>query len=295
MRPQQLAKFLTFSLTNNLNVLVKGSPGAGKTSIITKVAQDLQYELIVSHPVVSDPTDYKGLPFAQDGRALFLPYGDLERLITADKPTIFFLDDLGQASTEVQKAIMHILLARHIGDHKISDHVRFVAATNRKSDKAGVTGILEPVKSRFASIVELDIHVDDWLDWAMLNDMPVELIGFVKFKPDILLNATLSNDMVNSVSPRTLAHVGAMQNAGIHRDMEREAFSGAAGEGFATEYLAFLVLCRDLPSIDSIIKHPQTTEVPRAIDTKYVLATTLGQHMSLATIDNIVTYCISST
>ena len=36
-----------------------------------------------------------------------------------------------------------------------SDQVTFIACTNRKTDMAGVTGILEPVKSRFISISEL--------------------------------------------------------------------------------------------------------------------------------------------
>ena len=66
-----------------------------------------------------------------------------------------FLDDLGQAPMSVQAAAMQLILARRINGFKISDKVIFMAATNRREDKAGVTGILEPVKSRFAWIVEL--------------------------------------------------------------------------------------------------------------------------------------------
>ena len=91
------------------------------------------------------------MPFVTDGQAEFLPFGDLRALIQADKDTVFFLDDLGQAPPTVQAAAMQLILARRINGHHVSDSVTFIAATNRKQDKAGVSGILEPVKSRFAT------------------------------------------------------------------------------------------------------------------------------------------------
>src|SRR5688572_28860406 len=158
MTPSQLEGFLAFCFTNRLPVLIKGKPGIGKSDITEQAAIAANCKLIISHPVVSDPTDYKGLPFAMNGEAHFLPYSDLKKLIDAKEPTVFFLDDLGQAPAAVQAACMQLILARQLNGHKISDFVTFLAATNRKEDKAAVSGLLEPVKSRFASIVELEVN-----------------------------------------------------------------------------------------------------------------------------------------
>ena len=64
MKATQLQQLLQFSIANNLPILVKGKPGIGKSDIIEQACIDAGADLIISHPVVSDPTDFKGLPFA---------------------------------------------------------------------------------------------------------------------------------------------------------------------------------------------------------------------------------------
>ena len=241
MKPKELQRFLAFAFNKGESVLIKGKPGIGKSDIVAQACADAGCELIISHPVVSDPTDYKGMPFVDGKEAKFLPFNELNRLINASVPTVFFLDDLGQASPSVQAACMQLLLARRINEFKVSDHITFVAATNRKEDKAGVSGILEPVKSRFASIVELNVNTEDWCEWAVNNGMPHELISFLRFRPDMLDKETVpSKDIVNTHSPRTVASLGRLQNKGLPVDLRYEVFKGATGEGFAVEYLPIL-------------------------------------------------------
>jgi len=234
------------------------------SDIVAQACKSIDAKLITSHPVVSDPTDYKGLPFpTKDGtEATFLPFGDLLRLIRAKKPTVFFLDDLGQAPSSVQAAVMNLLLARKINGHKVADCVTFLAATNRRQDKAAVQGILEPVKSRFAAIVELEINIDDWVEWAIKNDMPTELIAFIRFRPDLLNKFKPTADIVNTPNPRTVAFVGSMVNKGIPDDCEYEIISGATGEGFAAEFTGFRQVWKDLPDLDKLIADPKGTKVP---------------------------------
>lgn len=143
MKPSQLAALLAKTIPGKRPVLIKGAPGIGKTDVVTQACQAAGADLVISHPVVSDPIDYKGLPALADGRAEFLPFGELRTLIEANSLTVFFLDDLGQAPPTVQAAAMQLILARRINGHLVSEQVCFVAATNRKQDKAGVTGDLE--------------------------------------------------------------------------------------------------------------------------------------------------------
>ena len=240
MKPSQLQAFLKVAIPNKVSILIKGAPGVGKSDIVTQVAKELGYNLIVEHPIVSDPTDFKGLPFPRGEEAVFLPYGNLSRIIKTKEPTIFFIDDLGQALYAVQAAVMQLLLTARIGSHKVSDKVTFVAATNRRIDQAGVQGLLEPVKSRFISIVELTPDLEDWCKWALENNMPPELVAFIRFRPNLLFDFTPTKDLVNSSCPRTVANVGKLINMGIPKELEYELFTGAAGEKFASEFVGFL-------------------------------------------------------
>lgn len=291
MNSTQLTNFLQFAIQNKFPVMITGKPGIGKTSIVEQASEAAGADLIVSHPVVSDPTDYKGLPFpGTDGTAHFLPFGELNRLIQAEKPTVFFLDDLGQAPSSVQAGCMNLILARRINGHIVSPYVTFMAATNRREDKAGVNGILEPVKSRFCSIIGLEVNTDDWVRWALNNNMPVELISFIRFRPATLEEFTASKDMTNSATPRTVAQAGRLQAAGLAKDLEFEVFKGAAGEAFAAEYTGFLRTFRNLPDIDAIILAPETAPVPDDAAVLYAISGALAHHANTQNLAPIIKY-----
>lgn len=290
MRATHLSNLLVFAITNNFPVLIKGMPGVGKSDIVEQACKLAGADLIISHPVVSDPTDYKGLPFVVNGKAVFLPIGDLELLMTATKKTVYLLDDLGQAPPSVQAACMQLILARRINGHKVSDNVVFVACTNRREDKAGVGGLLEPVKSRFYSIVELEVNTDDWVKWALSHNMPNELISFVQWRPELLCNFKPTKDLINSPCPRTVAAVGKMQSKGIPNDLFFDVVKGAVGEEFAVEYQAFIKLYMNLPTVNSIILDPDNALLPTDPASQYALTGALSDKMTPQNIGAIMIY-----
>jgi len=287
MEPKKLKKTLIESIKAGLPVLIKGSPGVGKSDIVAQVAKKLKMNLVISHPVVSDPTDFKGLPGIVDGEAEFLPFGDLRKLINAKKPTIAFLDDLGQAPAAVQAAAMQLILARRVNEYKISDKVVFIAATNRREDRAGVTGILEPVKSRFATIIELIPSADDWTEWAFKNDMPPEIIGFIHFRPNLLCTMEATSEIINHPCPRTIAFCGKLINAGLD---DLEVLAGAVGEGCAAELVGFMKVYKSLPNIKTILTKPDKATVPNEPAALYAVVAALVEKISKETYRNILRY-----
>jgi hypothetical protein len=276
--PSQLVTLLTAAIPARLPVLITGSPGIGKTDITEQVKDILGYDLLTSHPVVSDPTDFKGLPFAnnQSTEATFLPFGDLSIAINATRPLIWFFDDLGQAPQSVQAACMQLFLARRINGHFVSDFVTFIGATNRRTDRAGVSGILEPVKSRFASIVELTPDIDSWSQWAFGAGIPATLIAFLRFRPDLLSNFQPTADMSNSPMPRTWANLAKLETLGLPAQVETAAMAGAVGEGAAVEYIAFRRMFQSLTSIDAILLDPAGCKLPTAPNELYATCTALA-------------------
>jgi len=294
MKASQLVEFLTFAVTEGFPVLIKGKPGIGKSDLVNSVKDTVGYDLVTFIASIADPTDFKGQPYAvSDKQATFLPYDDLAVLINCTRPTIAFIDDIGQASTSVQAALMQLILLREVGGKKISDEVRFIAATNSKEDKAGVSGILEPVKSRFASIIELEVDTNDWVKWALNGgSMPTELIAFIRYRPELLSQFTPTKDIVNSPSPRTVAFVGKMINKGLSpfHSYFFEVVKGSCGEAWAAEFTAFMKIYANLPNIDQIFLNPDGVDVPTEPAVLYAISSVLASRITPTNAANAFKY-----
>ena len=292
MKPSQLASLLEKTISAKLPVLVTGAPGIGKSDIVKQAAEKAGADYYIEFPAISDPTDGKGLPVVGNGTgtATWLQFERHKIYCNTQKLSVVVLEDMGQAAMSVQASYMQWVLARRIGDVAISPHVAFVACTNRRTDKAGVQGLLEPVKSRFASIVNLDVDLNDWIKWALANNLPTELIAFVKFRPELLHDFKASNDLVNSPSPRTIANVGRLMGIGLPLEIEHECFAGAAGEGFAAEFRGFLQLFRTLPNPDLVFLNPTGAMVPSDPATLYALCSAISRKVTDQNISRFVQY-----
>lgn len=290
LQPKQLRVLLATAFAAGIPVLVQGEPGVGKSDVVAQAAADAGARLLVSHPAVEDPTDAKGFPVPGEDAARFLPFGTLNDALRSKDPTIWFLDDLGQSSPAVQAAYMQLLLAGRCGEHVLPECVTFVAATNGRSHRAGVSGILEPVKSRFGTIVELVPSLDDWCAWAVGAGMPPVLIAFLRFKPDLLCAFNPTADLENSPSPRTWAMVGKWMNAGLPPNLETVTFAGAVGLGAATEYCAFLGMARELVHPDRVIVDPEGTPIPTKLDALFAVSAALGQRANEQNFGRIMRY-----
>jgi hypothetical protein len=294
MRPRDVSTLLTSTINARLPVLLVGAPGVGKSDLVAQAAQASGADLIVSHPVVSDPTDAKGLPWVgKDGEsATFLPFGDLSRALHAEQPTVWFLDDLGQATPAVQASYMQLLLARRVNGHALPECVTFVAATNRRTDRAGVSGILESVKSRFVSIVHVEANLDDWCNWALRTNQPAELVAFVRFRPELLHQFNPTADLVNSPCPRTWAAAGKIIALKLSPAIELAALQGAVGDGPAAEFVAFLQIYRELPSLDAILLDPDSAPLPSQPAALYAVATGLAARATEANFARVAKYAM---
>lgn len=295
LKPSEYFELACLCMSKNFTLMVVGSPGGGKTEITIQASEYLGRKLIITHPVIEDPTNYKGLPFKEidsDGnvRADFVPFDMLRQIMTADVPTTLFFDDMGQAPKSVQAAAMQIVYGGQIDGKRISPHVSFVIATNRREDKAAVTGMIEPLKNR-ATIVNLDTDVDDWCRWAIENGQPPENVAFNRFRKNFLQSGyTPTIDFTNSATPRSIAKCGELLKAGVPKSIEREVYEGTAGKKFAIDFVQFLEHFRRIPNIDNIIKNPDKAEVPQNDSILYATCECLSAQATKKNFDNIMKY-----
>jgi hypothetical protein len=262
---------LHFEGHRNTQALIVGSSACGKTSCVKEASFEMDCEYEADHPAFNDPTDVKGLPWPDRSgdKAGHVPFALYKKLIDATKPIVFCIDDLGQGTAAVQASYMPLLFDRKIGNHKISDQVVIFATTNKKTDRAGVSGLLEPVKSRFGTIFNLGIDGNEWIQWAIKNDCDPSVIAYHKFWEgkggdwSHLYKFVATADMTNSPNYRGWASVGLnLMKMNLPGRTRRIAIAGAIGSEESTNFMDYLETVNKIPSIDSILRDGKNGQVP---------------------------------
>jgi hypothetical protein len=289
MRIKQLKPILVQAFKMGARVLIKGNSGIGKTDLVHECVKEINADLMTDYAALAEPIDYRGMPALTNcgNEAHFLPFGNLNKLIKAERPLICFFDEIGQSSIATQSALMGLILARHVNGTEISKHVTFCAATNLENTMSGVSGLIEPLKSRFQSILTLDTDIEDWTEWAYKHDIDARLVAFLNFRHDLLSQFKPTKAITNSANPRNWASLNKWLTNGIEN---LEVFQGAVGEGPATEFMSFLKVFTTLPPINDILTKPSTTKLPTENSAKFAVASALSRHANAGNIGAIITY-----
>lgn len=290
--PEQLREILINGIQNNLNILVSGGPGTGKTTIISDVVTNiLGYKFFISHPALDDPTDYKGLPCIVNEKAEFLPFGNLRKLVECKEKAVYFMDDLGQTPGSVQAPIMQLIHGGRVNGHRVENNIVFVGATNRKQDKSGVVGMYDALRSRFAAHVELAPSVQAWIQWAVKAQMPYQLISYVQgFGLEVLWDPRPSYDLRGYPNPRTLEYIGRWMNCGISKKNLMPIAAGECGYAWAQGFLGFLTIAEKTINPKEIIASPQTAEIPQDPSALYALCGSLASLANENNFKSIIEY-----
>jgi len=273
-------------------ILIVSEPGTGKSEIVQETAKELNVPIAVFHPIVEEPTDVKGFPWCYtvngQPRAQFVTYGEMARLLNPPGRLVAFLDDLGHASEDMQAAWTQPIWARNLNGHPISPNVVFIGATNDVTHKAGVYGMIEPLKSRFDSIIRYKPTIDDWVDWAWKHNMPDELIAFNRFRPELMFQFKPTKELTNSPCPRNVASLGKILTSNYPPDAIYELGEGAVGSGYMTEFMAYRELYAAMPDPLKVLADPDNAELPEEPGIMYALTTALARHASAKTMVNLV-------
>lgn len=285
MTISELIPVLNYHIEQQSNFLIYGAPGLGKTDLHFQVCQKLNIPLIVMTPALDDPTRYSGLYFVTNGQAQVLPFVDLKKVLETENRIHVFFDDLGQGSYAVQKALMPWLHGETIQGYRIPrEKLSFSAATNRKIDKSGVEGILEPVKSRFYFTYQLDFHLASWVQYGINKGYPDILLAFAKFQQD-LFEFRPNLDLGVSINPRTYSHLCEKFDS-FPQAIRSNLILGNLGLEQGTNFLNFEKCLSSLPNLNDIIKGKFVSPDLEA-SILYVVIMSLVKKFDLVNCDNI--------
>lgn len=286
MKASEIADGLTSLINIRQPVFLWGAPGIGKSQVVAQVGKKMRMQINDVRAVLLDPVDLRGLPHINENKQAdwcipaFLPQ---------EGKGILFLDELNAAPPLVQAACYQLILDRKLGDYELPDGWAVVAAGNRENDRAVTYRMPSALANRFVHF-DFEVDVDDWLSWASENELPPELISFIRFRPNLLHDFDPKRNEKAFPTPRSWEFVGRIIRSSQSERLEYNLIAGAVGQAAALELEGYLKIWRELPETKTLLAESQSADIPRDPATLYAVCEMLAQNACEETIEPIITY-----
>lgn len=273
-----VARALSVAVSAGLPIALRGRPGVGKTSMVEALAHSAGLYLEVVVGSLREPTDLAGLPIVRPdgGIDLAAPRWALNANAATGGALVLF-DELTTASPAVQAAMLRVVRERVVGDLRLADHVRIVAAYNDAVDCGGYDLEL-PMRSRFVHLTvtaDLEQFCDGLLHgWQTAatatppstasmveRNWQALIAAFVRARPGLLEVAPDLGSSGGYPTPRTwelaASAAQAVDRCGEDAEVRSLLLAGCVGPGPAAELCTF-VDNLDLPDPRTLLGSPAT-------------------------------------
>jgi len=262
----------------DVTIIGQGEPGIGKSATLKLLQQTYpDYEIAYIDCTLLDLGDF-ALPFTTEESSMrvtrFAPNARFKMHL--GKPVIVMLDEIGKAMKAVKNVLLTLMLEHRIGDNHLPAGSIVFGTTNLLSD--GVGDMLEAhARNRVALVTVSKPDADQWIDWAISNDVAPEVIAWVKQFPHALASYTDASQKDNPyifnptragmgavVTPRSLekaSHI-AKRRGELGDALTISLLTGTIGESASRDMQAFFTVVDKLPTWDAILASPNTAKLP---------------------------------
>lgn len=276
---------------NKVVPFILGAPGGGKSAVAREAIREMGIDTVIEFTAsLRDPVDVLGTPNNTGEYTRWVPPEEFYRLRQRtdgiNNRCALILEELSDAPVPMQNALCGVIYDRRAGNLQLSDNLFIVATGNRTEDKSGANRITSKLAGRTRRF-DFTENLEDWTAWALDNDVPVELIQFLRFRPGLL--SDFDPNRFANPTPRTWERVGL-----IPQSMPNELFfdnvAGEVGEGAAAEYTGFLRIYQNLPDIDSVLLDPEGADVPHDPAVLYAMTGALAKKATKDNFDRVSKY-----
>ena len=292
IRPSLLTNELRANARANIPTMVWGPPGIGKSQIAYQIANDLNAKLFELRANLFDPVDVRGglKVVEQEDGTYRTKYG-----VPEDYPdsnyggnVVLLVDELPNAPKATQNALLQLVLDKKIGTYTLPAGTAIIAAGNRSIDRAAVHEMPTPVKNRFAHY-EIEANIDDWVAWAMQNNISPTIVSFLRYRPTQLHNLDARENAFPT--PRAWEMVNRkLPFMGGNTDEEFYGTASLIGDGPAGEFIAFKKSVDKMPDLDQIVQNPTYTQVPDDPSVLYAVSGALASRADTNNFKEIMKY-----
>lgn len=287
MKPKQIYQLVSLAVDHAKEtppMLIEGPPGIGKSAVPFEVCQDKGKNFVDIRLVQRDPSEFRvPVPNMQTKKA--------EWFISEELPTdhiggIIALDELTSAPPLVQAMAYQLVFDRQLAEYHVPDEYYIMGMGNRLEDRAVVHKLSTALCNRFFHI-EFDVDIDQWIDWALSVGIDPNIIGFLKWRPELLHKFSADSQEKAFASPRTWDFTDRLLKI-VPKPLRAEVLEGTLGKGAAAEYMAFLKVQTELPDLDTIFGGDNF--VPHRMDLRYALVSALASRAKANQFNRMLEY-----
>lgn len=258
---------------------LQGEPGIGKSSILKALSKALPTHLTSYIDVPNMDLGDIAMPVIDHDAKVTRYYPNARFRIHEGKPVITMLDEYTKGMPPVQN-MLHPMFEAHnprLGDVAIHPESIVFLTGNLSTDGVG-DNLKAHSRNRIIPLQIRKCSSDEWLEWAVNNNIEPVVMAFVKQYPHALASYLDEGQADNPyiynpkkvqsafVSPRSLERASNIVRVRDQIDAESliAALTGAIGEAGARDLQAFVEYQSQLPTWESIIANPDTTLVPES-------------------------------
>jgi hypothetical protein len=273
--PKSAKRSISRAIKMRRAVFLWGPPGIGKSDIVKQIGDDAGREVIDVRLALWEPTDIKGIPYynADKGTMVWAPPAELPT--DPNSTAIIFLDELNSAPPAVQAAAYQLILNKRVGTYVLPKGVDIVAAGNRDGDRGVTYRMPAPLANRFVHL-EAKVDFDDWQDWATLNKVHPEVVGYVGFAKQDLYDYDPKSSSKAFATPRSWSFVSdLLGDDDCDTDTLHNLIAGAVGDGLATKFMAHRKVAGRMPKASDILDGKVSTLEIKEVSAMYSLTVSL--------------------
>jgi len=275
MGPKMAKKAIRKAIQKRRPVFLWGPPGIGKSDIVKQIGVEAGRQVIDVRLALWEPTDIKGIPYynSDQGKMTWAPPAELPT--DADSKAIIFLDELNSAPPAVQAAAYQLILNRRVGTYELPAGVDLVAAGNREGDRGVTYRMPAPLANRFVHL-EAKVDFDDWQDWATLNKIHPEVVGYVGFAKQDLYDFDPKSASKAFATPRSWSFVSdLLEDDDTDTETLQNLIAGAVGDGLAVKFMAHRKIASKLPKAEDILDGKVKDLAIKEVSAMYTLTTSM--------------------
>jgi hypothetical protein len=196
------------------------------------------------------------------------------------------------------------MLEQRIGDAYLPKGSIVFGTTNLLSD--GVGDMLEAhATNRICKVTVRKPDADEWIEWALDNDIAPEVIAWVKQFPHALMSYTDVSQKENPyifnptkagggafVTPRSLekaSHI-AKKRANLGDALTISLLSGTIGESASRDMQAFFTVVDKLPTWEAVVANPALAKMPDDTVAKCIMVFSAIARVDKDTLSKWLTY-----
>ena len=251
--PKGAMKAIRKAIQTRRPTFLWGPPGIGKSDVVKQIGEQAGREVIDVRLALWEPTDIKGIPYYNSDKGTMVWAPPAELPTDPESTAIIFLDELNSAPPAVQAAAYQLILNRAVGTYKLPKGVDLVAAGNREGDRGVTYRMPAPLANRFVHL-EVKVDFDDFQDWATLNKVHPEVLGYVGFAKQDLYDFDPKSPSKSFATPRSWVFVSELlQDDDCDNDTLSTLIAGAVGDGLATKFMAHRKIAGKLPKAEDIL------------------------------------------